>query len=258
MIQVFGHFGEWLQGRLGTNGPVALITLVCSKMLVSDQAIGPKCSSAWSADALSRFFAMLDASEPEVNCLYSTVPPGIGAGASTAYLVARAYQSGYAGRPEDLANACVCVEGASDPLMFSEPDSLLWASRLARVLTSMRPPPRAQIVGGQLGAPCRTDPDDIDFPDITDLVTAWREAKYLQDFAIIASACAERFAKYKEHWDPMADLARDLGALGHVRAYTGSARGLVFPPGAAPKYWQDTLKEAGLTGLLEFQTGSDR
>jgi hypothetical protein len=53
----------------------------------------------------------------------------------------------------------------------------------------------------------------------------------------------------------MAELARDLGALGHTRAYTGAARALVFAPGTVPEGIEVALSEAGLTGVLRFVTG---
>ena len=35
---VAGHFGEWLQGRLGPDGPVALVTLPCPVRACRNQA----------------------------------------------------------------------------------------------------------------------------------------------------------------------------------------------------------------------------
>jgi len=33
-LWVAGHFGEWLQGRLGAEGPVGLVTLACAAVRV--------------------------------------------------------------------------------------------------------------------------------------------------------------------------------------------------------------------------------
>lgn len=157
-----------------------------------------------------------------------------------------------------LARACVAVEGASDPLMFPAPDRLLWASRHGQVLRDLAPPPRAEVLGGQWGAPLPTEPDDNDFDDITDLATAWMEASQRGDLAgcaALATASATRCTARRGPTDPMADLARDLGALGLVRAHTGSARGLVFAPGSLPEQGAAALREAGLTEVFSFATG---
>ena len=50
-------------------------------------------------------------------------------------------------------------------------------------------------------------------------------------------------------------IPRDLGALGIIRAHTGSARGLLFAPEKLPSDAGAALTEAGFTGVLEFRTG---
>ena len=44
MIEVRGHFGEWLQGRLGPGGPLALVTVACPALAV--RPIPPEGSAA--------------------------------------------------------------------------------------------------------------------------------------------------------------------------------------------------------------------
>ena len=34
MAEVAGHFGEWIQGRLGPDGPLALVTVACPALSV--------------------------------------------------------------------------------------------------------------------------------------------------------------------------------------------------------------------------------
>ncbi|MGK7654241.1 hypothetical protein ACSQ76_18085 [Roseovarius sp. B08] len=253
-VTVFGHFGEWIQGRLGPSGPVALITLACSPLRVtapSGEAL------PFTADQLARFAAALGLDTlPGASRNFAL---GIGAGGSTATLVATARAAGYDGTPERLARACIAVEGATDPLMFDTPDQHLWASRSGKVLRTMPAPPRAAILGGLWGAPVCTDAQDQAFDDVSDLAEEWAaatEARDLPRVAALASDSARRCTARRGPPDPMADLARDLGALGMVRAHTGSARGLIFAPETIPPHGASALQEAGLEAILSFETGS--
>ena len=186
------------------------------------------------------------------------MPLGAGAGASTACLVAAARVAGVEGAPERLARACLAVEGASDPLMFDAPDRLLWASRRAEALRVLPPAPEAEIAGGFWGPPEATDPGDETFADIADLVEHWARAAARGDLAAAAGIATEstrRCTALRGPGDPMADLARELGALGIARAHTGSARALIFAPGRVPDGAEAALSEAGLDRVLRFRTG---
>lgn len=255
-VCVPGHFGEWMQGRLGPEGPVALVTLCCPVLQVRAPGGAVRLADLFPPERLAGFAAALGVAGdwPGLEC---DMPLGAGAGASTACLVASALACGFDGAPERLARACLAVEGASDPLMFAAPDRILWASREARALAHLPPVPRAEIVGGYWGAPLRTDPADDDFPDIADLVAAWRDGDGgdLAMLAALASEAARRADARRGPGDPMAELARDLGAAGHTRAYTGAARALVFAPGTVHEGAEAALSEAGLTGLVRFVTG---
>ncbi|QFT91755.1 hypothetical protein FIU86_02805 [Roseovarius sp. THAF9] len=252
-VTVCGHFGEWIQGRLGPSGPVALVTLTCSAMRVtapSEEAL------PFTADQLVRFAR--DLGMDAVPGARRNFALGIGAGGSTATLVAAARAAGYDGTPERLAKACIAIEGATDPLMFDTADQHLWASRSGEVLRTMPVPPRAAILGGLWGAPVCTDAGDNAFDDVSDLTGAWAaatEARDLPRVAALASESARRCTARRGPRDPMADLARDLGALGTVRAHTGSARGLIFAPGTIPPHGPSALQEAGLETILSFETG---
>ncbi len=252
MIRVTGHFGEWLQGRLGTGGPLALVTLPCPALAVTVGGPDP----LLPRETRDRFAAALGRPLAETG-LRADMPLGGGAGASTAALLALARATGVPEDPETLARACLAAEGATDPLMWDAPGTLLWAPREARALGRLPPMPRAEIVGGFRGPPTPTDPADPDFPDISDLVPLWRAAA--GDLATCAGLAAESARRCTLRrgpaGDPMPDLAADLGALGHVRAHTGSARGLLFAPGTVPARAESLLAEAGLAGLLRFRTG---
>lgn len=262
MIRVAGHFGEWVQGRLGPQGPLALITLCCPDLAVTARRHGPAAGPrhvaqhpAILSDAMiDQLFSLLDLAGGAYE-LRAEMPVGGGAGASTAALIALARAGGQAD-PDLLARACLAVEGASDPLMLARPDGVLWASRRGQVLHELPPPPEALILGGFWGAPQRTDPADLDFPDIADLVAEWRKGVALPAAARLASESARRCSALRgPAHDPSADLARDLGALGHVRAHTGSARGLIFAPGPLPDHAGAMLAEAGFTGVQAFRSG---
>ncbi len=254
-----GHFGEWLQGRLGPDGPVVLVTLPCPALTVrATSGAGAISPQVFSPARLRQFLRRLDLPADTLPAISCAMPPGAGAGASTATLVALARWIGFDGPPEDLARACLATEGATDPLMWPAPDRLLWASREARIIRRLTAPPAAEIVGGFWGDPVATDPADCAFEDITDLVEAWTAAvdgRDLHRIARLASLSSDRCTALRGPIDPMPDLARDLRAIGYVRAHTGSARGLIFAPGTVTAGWQEAMREAGLTGLLRFRTG---
>ncbi len=251
-ITVAGHFGEWLQGRLGPDGPLVLVTLACPALAVRTDPAAPP---LLDAGALDRFAAALGRPLARTG-LSADMPPGGGAGASTAGLLALARASGAPDDPDALARACLAAEGATDPLMHPHPDRLLWAPRQARALRRLSPVPPMEIAGGFWGPPQRTDPADTAFPDIADLVAAWEGPGPAADRAALATESAARTDALRgPAGDPTPDLARETGALGRVRAHTGSARGLVFAPGTLPRDMRARLAEAGLAGAITFRTG---
>ncbi|MCE0504783.1 propanediol utilization protein [Roseivivax sp. GX 12232] len=258
MIRVAGHFGEWLQGRLGPEGPVVLVTCACARLGVSATRRGPgplRLDGPLEPGPARALLTALDLPEGHFE-IRAEMPLGAGAGASTAALVALARAAGFAGTPEMLAAACLAAEGASDPLMRATPDGCLWASREARALHPLPPPPEAEILGGFFGAPSRTDPEDARFPDIADLAEAWSRAPDLPEAARLASLSATRTSALRgPGGDPTEALAQELGALGHLRAHTGSARGLIFAPGTLPEEGPARLAEAGFARVFTFRTG---
>ncbi|WP_375257122.1 propanediol utilization protein [Citreimonas sp.] len=256
-VRVSGHFGEWLQGRLGPDGPVALVTVACDALAVRT-CDGAGHDPVFVPHVLAAFAADLGIA-PRWCGVRRDMPLGAGAGASTATLVALARGAGFRGSAGARAAACVAAEGASDPLMHPECDRLIWASRQGRILRRLPPPPACEIVGGFWGPPLPTQADDDRFPDIADLVEPWGHACETADLtaaARVASTSAERSTALRGPADdPTPDLARALGAAGHLRAHTGSARGLLFAPGQVPPGAEAALAEAGLTGILRFRTG---
>lgn len=259
-VRVAGHFGELLQGRLGPDGPVALITLPCPALgVTATVASAPELTlrhdgpETMDEARLGAFLAALGLGAGRRVTLSADAPPGGGAGVSTAALVALARAAGAEGAR--IAGACLAVEGAVDPLMMEEPGAWLWASREARAIRPVAPPPPMEIVGGFLGAPERTAPEDDDFPDIADLAGRWDAvAGDLSALAAIASESAARTTALRgPAGDPTEALVAETGALGWTRAHTGSARALIFPPGGAPEGLEARLASQGYSRPLRFR-----
>lgn len=263
-IAVAAHFGEFLQGRLGPEGPIALITLPCPALQA--HAIfrpgafalhqpGPR---VLTRAAAAHFLALLGLPRRGRFVLRLDMPPGGGAGASTAARVALARAAGKHD-PEGIARACLTSEGALDPLMFPTPARRLWASREARTLAILPPAPRFEVLGGFFGPMRRTDPQDRTFPDIADLAAAWPAAcADPARAAALASASARRtLALRHPGGDPTEALALRFGALGFAIGHTGAARALLFAPGTAPQAAVSAMRAAGYRHIVRFRTGGD-
>lgn len=260
IVRVPGHFGELIQGLMGPAGPVALITLPCPVLAVEAYPAALPDPHGLLAPARAR--ALLDhlqLADPEPYALTATMPRGGGAGASTAALVALARLAGSRHTPDELARACVAVEGASDPLMFPAPETLLWASRRAEVLATLPPLPRFEVIGGFHGPNQRTDPKDSVFADISDLIPVWKDAARIGDLREIARlsslSAARNLALRGPKDDPIMALAAESGALGYVIAHTGSARGLIFAPGTIPPQARARLAQQGFRRIVAFGAG---
>lgn len=269
---VSGHFGELLQGRLGPDGPLALVTLPAPALAVTAElrpgpfrlhCAGGRFLLRAQAAALHRAVA---GGPPRGRLLMrSDMPPGGGAGSSTAALLAAAAVYAAArglppGPPERLAQLCLGIEGATDPLMHPEPGRLLWAPREARVLGLLPPLPSFDVVGGFLGPGQRTDPGDLDFADVADLAAAWAPAAARGDRAALAGLATELARRNVARrggpgLEPLLAAAGRFGALGVVAAHTGSARGLLFAAGAGGPDATGALRDAGLRGILHFRVG---
>jgi uncharacterized protein involved in propanediol utilization len=226
-----GHFGELLQGVLGPDGPVVLVTLPMRTpviRLIRDKIV-----------ALDEW--------------------GQGLGLSTAALRAQFHRD----RPDaDLADEiafCLASEGASDPMMLPDPVAVLWASRRGQVMNSFAQPPDFDLLCGLWGEGQATDPADNRFADVSDLVQAWPGAlSDVQMLAQLAAASAQRCLSLRGPvGDPTEGIAHTLGAPGFQIAHTGSARGMIFAPGTVPETGKSLLQNAGFrrVRVLHFRQG---
>jgi uncharacterized protein involved in propanediol utilization len=263
--RVSGHFGELLQGRLGASGPVVLVTLPCSALSVEAQwAPGEDCSldpgttPVLTQEQVAGLFRSLRGEAPRGRLrLRADMPPGGGAGASTAALLAtlRCLADVPMG-PGAEAAACLSLEGATDPLMLPHPGRVLWAPRAARAITTLAPLPAFDVLGGFAGAGLRTDPEDMRFADISDLLRAWRGVSDRETLAALCSESARRNHALRGGPDPapLVEAGRALGALGIAVAHTGTAQALLFRPGEAPDDGGDLLRSMGLSDIVAFRS----
>jgi uncharacterized protein involved in propanediol utilization len=264
---VSGHFGEWLQGRLGPNGPLALISVPCPLFHCDVTVEDAEVTSfqghgiTLKADQIEALFGCIDVLSPKRITVNSSIPVRAGLGASTASIlgVLRALTND-ALFVEKTAEICVTVEGATDPLMHDQFDRLLWASRSATLVERLPAPPQYEFVGGLWGEGQATDPADLNFPDISDLVDDWRRAVESSAHEKVAALATESAIRTTERrgpkGDPSQEIAREIGAMGYVRAHTGSARGFLFLPDQAPASVLTQLAEAGYTNTCRFVTGA--
>lgn len=251
-LRVAGHFGELVQGVLGPGGPVALISLPCPLPAVEARpGPGPLPRGG------TALMAALGLAPPPGMDWAPRMPPGGGAGTSTAALVALARLAGWSGPPEALAAACVAAEGASDPLMFPAPERLVFGSREGRVLARLPAMAAVEVLGGFRGVETPTDPADCRFPDVSDLIAAWPGAcGSVEGVGRLAAESARRcLALRGPAADPTEALAAELGAAGWAIAHTGSARALIFAPGAVPAGAEARLAAAGFRHILRFGAG---
>ena len=260
MARVFGHFGELVQGRIGPSGPVGLITLPCP-VLWAD-AVQVPCTGFSLYQKLpivphAKLHSLLKSLNLPASGKFRvtmTMPAGGGAGASTAALMALLLAAGACDRRAIIA-AVLAEECASDPLLFDAPERLLWASRQGKVLAHLPPLPRFEVIGGFWGSGQRTDPNDHNFPDISDLVAEWPGTDLAKMAHLVSQSALRTLALRGPQNDPTEVLARNLGALGFNIAHTGTARGLIFAPGTVPKTAATALRAVGFSRITQFRSG---
>lgn len=266
--EVAGHFGEILQGRLGPDGPVALVTLPCPVFVTRVSYVpGPAplvASDAVSAKALAAARALLaelgrEAAGGRLQ-IRRPVPPGLGAGSSTAETLGaiRAVAAAHGLRltAEQEARLCLAAEGAVDPLMHD--GTVLFASRQGRVLRRMAPLPPLAVVGGFAGPPRPTDPRDSRFAGLGRRVEALERALAAGDVGGVAamaeaSAADNQRLRSNPAWEAVGRVGAGTGALGRVVSHSGAAIGLLYD--APPEGVAGRLTAAGVGRVTEWRLG---
>jgi uncharacterized protein involved in propanediol utilization len=174
------------------------------------------------------------------------IPRGFGYGSSTADVLAtlRAVAGAFdrALEPAELAMLAVEAEGASDPLMWSEP--VVFAQREGEVIRRyVDALPRFTVVASRL-CDDTVETDEIPRPRYTDRETRFFEtaldllgiALQTGDLPMIAEL-ATGSSRIDQHHRPRPALATILrahagwGALGVQIAHSGTAVGLIVPAG---------------------------
>jgi uncharacterized protein involved in propanediol utilization len=270
--EIAGHFGELAQGRLGPDGPVALVTLPCP-VLVTRVGYTPTRGPLRAAEPVSeKALAAARLALDEIGAagwggslaIDRPAVPGLGLGSSTAEALGavRAVAGAFATRlpPEREAALCLAVEGAVDPLMWPRP--VLFASRQGRVVAPLGPLPPLRIVGGTAGPPQPTDPADDRFPDASALFRSLTAAIGAGDLPALAaaagaSAAANQARNPNPAWEAMQALARRHGALGLVVSHTGPAIGLILAPESDDEALPGALRELGLAAVTDYRLSAD-
>lgn len=276
--RVTGHFGEILQGRLGSAGTIALATLPCPALQAtaqfrpakrSDLIISAAAAALGVAPIAERAartaLGRLGATEIGGRLLLrGEAPVGAGCGASTMAALAAARAVALALDAEfsagDEVEICLAAEGASDPLMFENGGGLLFASQEGRILERMAAPPEFEVLGVFDGPGRPADPNKLNFADVSDLATKLAAAYATGDRAAvgeIATQSARRngLARRLPRFEKVAELGAKYGAYGLAAAHTGSALALLFAPGAPGVHAAAAaLRALGFAAPLAFST----
>lgn len=268
------HFGEILQGRFARPGGGivrGLVTLRCPKftstvtvfLTPGDGDIQTSPSGRLkTAEAVLRTLRHLGVVGMSARVVVNNnIPMGLGAGSSTADVVATVYATAAAlARPvseAEVAAITVDTEKASDPTMFLHlrDHTALFAQReghvLERVAGTM---PRVEVVGIELGP--RIDTVDLPVAEYTTLqitafealLTVLRKACETGDAGLLGWVATES-AKInethlpKEDFDDYCALAERHGAVGISVSHSGSAFAFLFDAG-------DALRKVRIEALL--------
>lgn len=243
-----------MQGRLGADGPVALVTLpwpelisrawfnpaMGAPLLVRVQAQGAHKPDVAKRAARAALAALGRARVGGRLILSNPAPVGGGAGSSSmdALIAIRAVATAFGANFEPAQEAALALqaEGAVDPLMYEAP--VLFASRQARLLRQLPPAPKLLAVGGFDGpgrATIAAPPSDLDITELAGRLARAFATGDLSEIGAVATASAEADqAKHpKPHWAGIRTLAAETNALGVAVSHSGPAQALLFPPDAA-------------------------
>lgn len=252
-MRVYGHLGELVQGRMGANGPVALITLPTPDLFVQvyrasgSFALHEPDGPAIGVQRVLALFRMLGVRVSGKWTVRLHMPVGEGAGASTAALLVFARAIAPHMTTSELIRAAIGIEGASDPLLLSDAHRFVWASRQGRVIARLPRPARVRVIGGFFGPKHPTDPTDNRFPDISDIIAKWPSACTDPHLLGEMVTCSTRrtMALRGGDFDMIKALQTRFGAWGAAIAHTGSGAAFLVSPARDPASEIAVLREAG-------------
>ncbi len=265
-----GHFGEFLQGRLGPDGPVVVVSAPSPDTgvtLTQDLSRAPGFDATLTACLpgrdLRRLCDLARLSDP-VGRLFAqtTHAPGLGTGVSTSIRLAFLRLLGsHRLSPADEAEILLKCEGASDPLMHPRPETHLWASRAAQTLRRLPPVNGIEVVGGIIAPPCATDPEDSNFADISDLIDLWPDAVTSGDMHAIGALTTQSAFRNAQHrggpdLSGLMQAANATNAAGILLAHTGGLAGLIYASGQTPPAALPAVQVAGLSDIRPIRIGS--
>lgn len=178
--------------------------------------------------------------------LKSNTPSGVGYGRSTMDVLGALRLVAPGLPPQKEVQHVLAAEGACDPLMYDMTQLPVFEPRTGVLVRYLGQLPPHILIGGHTVH--TFDPlEHTDWPDVGDLLA--RMSSDLPTLAAIATESARRAQSviWNCHLEDMIEAGAALGALGVVRAHTGSALGWIFPPDSKVPTAVQTLQEIGLT-----------
>ena len=180
-VVVNGHFGEFIQGKLGVNEPLVLVTIPSRfyKVQVTytkgSFEVVQNGTSFYNRTVVSELANLANARLNGRITICLSMPEACGLGSSTATRVGilRAIRPSIS--VNSIVSICLKHERASDPIMYKSPERLLWAPREGKIIEKLPRLPKISCVGGLFGLPLKTNPLDNNFPIIKDLVDMWKQ-----------------------------------------------------------------------------------
>ena len=262
-VIVNGHFGEFIQGRLGVTDPLVLVTVPSRffkvQVTYTEGAfeVVQNGTSFYDRSVVSELAKLAKARLSGRLKICLSMPEACGLGSSTATRVGilRAI------RPDISVNSIVSIclkhERASDPIMYKSPERLLWAPREGKIVEKLPRLPKISCIGGLFGSPLKTNPSDNNFPIISDLVDKWKRTEMTdKNFAEICAESSERTISIRKlSDDPTRKITKEIGALGFSIAHTGNVRNFIFPYRSIPSNAEKILSSYGFRNVHRFSLG---
>ena len=264
-VIVNGHFGEFIQGKLGVTEPLVLVTIPSRfyKVQVTYRkgsfGVVQNGTSFYDRSVVSELAKLANVRLKGRITICLSMPEACGLGSSTATRVGILRAISPSISVNSIVSICLKHERALDPIMYKSPERLLWAPREGKIVEKLPRLPEISCIGGLFGSPLKTNPLDNNFPIIKDLVDKWKQKNMTdKNFAEICAESSERTIRIKKlHDDPTRQIAKEIGALGFSIAHTGNARNFIFPNESIPSNAEKILSSYGFKNVHRFSLGSN-